>query len=273
MAEQYSINIPAHQNIYTGTSNRELRIDFSTPQNGVNEETGLVVFVPGFGGNIDSKVYKKMREVMADKYNLITIQCEYFGSKYMQSAESFNVQDTKFIESLLSENELRMIKEKPSNLLNILSSKDIELHVLANINEDLEEFNDMSYMQAIDIITAIESVKIIMADNDLKFNENRIIGYGHSHGAYLLHLCNILDPYLFSFIIDNSAWTQPVYLSHNRILGQKVNKLTLVVKFDYIAKKILKDASRLNLKSLYQSYNNMAQILAFQGENDKMWII
>lgn len=38
----------------------------------------------------------------------------------------------------------------------------------------------MGYMQAIDIITAIEALKIILVNNN---NMKRLIGYGHSHGA------------------------------------------------------------------------------------------
>lgn len=45
MAQHHSIRIPAHHNIYLGTSNRELRIDFALPQQGLNSHTGIVVQV------------------------------------------------------------------------------------------------------------------------------------------------------------------------------------------------------------------------------------
>lgn len=47
-----------------------------------------------------------------------------------------------------------------------------------------------------DIITALEAIKIkiILKENNLRFNERKVIGYGHSHGAYLLHLSNRLAP-------------------------------------------------------------------------------
>lgn len=57
MSEQHSFEVGAHKNIYTNTTGRELRIDFSVPDNGVNSDTGIVVLIPGFGGNIDSNVY------------------------------------------------------------------------------------------------------------------------------------------------------------------------------------------------------------------------
>ncbi|QTN01125.1 DUF2920 family protein [Sediminibacillus dalangtanensis] len=270
MSEQHSINIAAHHNIYTGISNRELRIDFSTPQNGVNHNTGLLIFVPGFGANIDSKVYKKMREVFADTYNMVTIQCNYFGNAFMQSADHFKLKNPQDLQKILTKDELEITAKDSSALLKILAEKNILLPVLADIKENAEEFNDMSYMQAIDIISAIEAVRIILGENDLTFNVNRIIGYGHSHGAYLLHLSNRLVPNMFSFLVDNSAWIEPVYLSSNRVLYQKIGRSTLAIEFDYLAKKMIKNKQNLNLETLYNNFNGKTQILSFQGDEDNL---
>ncbi|MFS0575518.1 hypothetical protein AB1K83_07790 [Sporosarcina sp. 179-K 3D1 HS] len=84
MASNQTISIPAHHNIYTGLSDRELQIEFYIPETGTSKETGLLLLVPGFGGNIDSKVYKKMRGQLADEYNLVTVQCSFFGREFMQ---------------------------------------------------------------------------------------------------------------------------------------------------------------------------------------------
>lgn len=110
MAYSESIKISAHPNLYNGKSGRELRIDYSLPTEGTNNETGIVVFVPGFGGNIDSKVYKKMRETFADQYNLVTMQCDYFGSRYMQLAENFSFKEP--LNDLFSSGELTLLNEK-----------------------------------------------------------------------------------------------------------------------------------------------------------------
>ncbi|MFB4167780.1 DUF2920 family protein [Virgibacillus sp. JSM 102003] len=270
MSEQHSINIPAHPNVYLGNTGRELRIDFSTPQDGVNTHTGLLILVAGFGGGIDSKVYKKMRKVFADKYNMITIQCNYFGSNYMQGTNKFTLNDSKILQTIFTMEEKEKINKESSVLFNLLREKDVVLPVQAKINESLEEFNDMSYMQAIDIISAIEAVRITLNENNLIFDSNRMIGYGHSHGAYLLHLSNILAPNIFSYIVDNSSWLEPVYLSSNRYLYQKVGNATLAVEFDYLAKNIIKNKHDLNLKNLYKNYSGTTQILSFQGNNDNL---
>lgn len=270
LSEQHSVTITAHHNIYTKTSGRELRIDFSTPQNGVNENTGLLIVVPGFGGNIESKVYKKMRGEFADQFNLVTIQCDYFGSAHMQSADNFTVSDPKVLHDIFTDDELEQVRRNSSLLPTILSKKKTVLPVKAEIKESMEDFNDMGYMQAVDIITAIEVVKIILRDNEFSFNENRVIGYGHSHGAYLLHLGNRLAPHLFSYIIDNSAWIEPVYVQENRMLYQKLGESTLAIKFDYLVKTAIGRRLELNLEKLYQNFNGRAQILSFQGDQDHL---
>ena len=271
MAENHSIKIPAHHNIYNGFSNRELRIEFSIPEKETDEDTGIAIFVPGFGGNIDSNVYKKMRETFADTYNIVTVQCDFFGSEFMQSASSFNLKgDINELLSALSFDERNSINEDYSNLLEVLSTRDITLPVVAKIDETRDYFNDMGFMQAIDIITAIEAVRIILIENGIKFNEEKVIGYGHSHGAYLLHLSNCLAPHLFSHIIDNSAWIEPVYLSTNRYLFQQFGQMTLQIEFDYIAKSSIEDKQALSLCTFYSCFDNAAKIISFQGNDDNL---
>lgn len=271
MAENHSFQIAAHYNIYTGNHrDKELRIDFSVPDYGVNSETGLLILVPGFGGNIDSNVYKKMREQFADTYNLVTIQCDYFGSNFMQTAESITIDNNQVFNKFFNSEEINMLSKDSSILLQLLQNKNIVFPVKAKMNENIEEFNDMGFMQAIDLITSIEAVQAILKDNGLSFNKNRIIGYGHSHGAYLLHLSNRLVPNLFSFIIDNSGWIEPVYLSSNRYLYQTIGKCTLAIEFDYLAKKIIKNKSILNMENFYRNYYGNTQILTFQGNDDNL---
>lgn len=271
MAEFNSIKIPAHRNIYNGFTNRDLRIDFSIPSSGVNPETGICIVVPGFGGNIESTIYKKMKEVFADQYNLVTIQCEYFGSEFMQNVNSFNLNcSIDDVNDLLKTSEKEMLNKDPSKLIEILSSYSITLPVIANLSEDENCFNDMGYLQAIDVITAIEAVKIILKENGLIFNDRKIIGYGHSHGAFLLHLCNRLVPNQFSHIIDNSAWIEPVYLNSNRYLFQSYGSMTLQIEFDYFAKKNINDINSLNLEFMYNEFNNEVKIIIFQGTSDNL---
>jgi len=96
MSKDYEICVDAHPNIYNKLSSRKLDIYFSEPENGVNQDTGILNIIAGFGGNANSNVYKKMRSNFADTNNMVTVQCNYFGWEFMQgesleeTLENFN---------------------------------------------------------------------------------------------------------------------------------------------------------------------------------------
>ncbi|MFF5996813.1 DUF2920 family protein [Lysinibacillus sp. KU-BSD001] len=265
MAHIESITIPAHHTIWNGYNKRELRIEFALPEKGTNEETGLFIFVPGFGGHIDSNVYKKMRSRFADLYNVVTIQCDYFGSRFMQGVDEFTFNDeTSSLDKIFSEEEILQIQNDSSNLIPLLQTKDTEFPVYAKLEETLDEFADMSYMQAIDLITAIEAIKTILTKNGFQYTEQRIIGFGQSQGAYLLHLSNRLAPHLFSHIIDIAAWVSPEYLEYARILYTS----NLCIYFNYLAKEIIQDKQALSIHQLYKDFENRSYIYSVVGMTD-----
>ncbi|MFC9541763.1 DUF2920 family protein [Lysinibacillus sp. NPDC056959] len=269
MSYNDTLKIPAHHNIYNGVNGRELRIDYSIPQNGTNENTGIFIFVPGFGGHIDSKIYKKMREHFAEKYNVVTVQCEYFGSRFMQSSDKFQLKnDIKSILNLLTLEDKILVENDTSILLNIISKYNINVSVQAVIDETINEFVDMGYMQAIDVITTVEAIKILLTENGFSYDEGRVLGFGQSQGAYILLLANRLAPHLFSQIIDNASWVEPKYLTTNRLFAKKIGNTILSIEFDYLAKKVISDKKSLSLHNLYNGFENGAYIYSCLGTTD-----
>lgn len=267
MSENYEIAIPAHDSIYCEEDSvpvRMMKIYFSIPQSGVNNDTGIALFIAGFGGHAQSKIYQKMRNEIADKFNLITIQCDYFGWEFMQHANDF----------LLAEG----ISVTPE-LLRALKGKSVtSLNLFANLQkESLLYFNDMSFMQALDNITAVLYIISYIYGEKVTLNLKKIVLYGHSQGAFIAHLCNVLAPKLFSFLIDNSAWITPVYLHQNRSVSSVVTidseqdvKMKLNVQYSYLAKSLLQDERLLSLKAMYSGFCNKCKIIVFQGTTDNL---
>ncbi len=83
MSTEYELVTMGHPSIYDPVV-RELKVYVSIPEK-VGKDTGILLLIAGFGANTQSNVYKKMRRVFSDEYDLITIQCDYFGYEYMQS--------------------------------------------------------------------------------------------------------------------------------------------------------------------------------------------
>lgn len=272
MATSNEIALNAHPNIYNGSMGRQLTIHYSIPSQGTNEETGFVVFVPGFGGGATSNVYKKMRDVFADQYNLVAIQPNYFGSQFMQQPESLKLDDDSRFDVIrkIGIKKFSKLEQLPEQLLFELKASPLILRGEGVMNETQEEFNDMGLMQAVDIIQSVEIMQEILKQNDLDFNGNKVIGYGHSHGGFLLHLANRIHSTLFSHIIDNSGWLVPGYLFHDRYLYQRVGKAQLEMRIPYLAKQDESFKQLLDLKNIYSYESNTCEIYALQGTNDHL---
>lgn len=284
MGKEYEIEVDSIKSIYvnkiTNDYNRKLKIYFSTPDN-INEDTGIVIHINGFGGNPNSNVYKKMRREFPDKYNLVNIQCEYFGYEFMgNSNEQIYKPNEDYLKEkskVFSKNDRMKIYNKNGEInidkfMNIAQKYDIDIEFIVFLYEKLENFNDMGLMQALDNIIAVLSVMNILYNNNYEFNARKIILFGHSQGAYLSYLCNALAPGLFSLIIDNSSWIFPKYIRENSVrnLQNSIGNFKVTRIFNYSAKKFVKDKDILNLELLYSQFKNKCNIVSYHGTEDKL---
>ena len=84
-----SLELDAHSNVYlSGVEKdkeiaRKIRTDLMIPVNGTDRDTGVLMLITGYGASIDSHVFRKMQEEFSNLYNMVVIQCDYYGSKYM----------------------------------------------------------------------------------------------------------------------------------------------------------------------------------------------
>lgn len=275
MSIQREITIATHPNIYTDYSPRNLKVYISEPTQGINEQTGFCLFVAGYGGTANSNVYMKMRSMFADTYNLITVQCDYFGHEFMQNSESVTFDlDMEYISRFLDDDELMHVFEgnvfHPDRLFMLSQKYQMILNVNESLSESLNNFNDMSIMQALDNLTALLYLMNQVRAQEARYNAKRVIVYSHSHGAYLSHLCNAFAPHLISLLIDNPAWLFPNYLMTTRNLIKEIGLMTLNVEFNYLASKMPYDFNLLCLPILYQTFSNRCKIFSFQGLSDNL---
>lgn len=252
----FNFKIPAHPAyISTGKTGfqRELNIFFSIPSHGINDQTGIILLIPGFGGHALSNVYRKMRRVFADKFNLVTVQCDYLGSQFMQTPSPDQIR--QFISNA----------NTPS-----LAGK-MAFSVNADLKETEDDYVDMGPIQAMDCLSAIFAVKEVIADNGYSLNWGRSIAYGHSHGAYLAHLCNLFAPGLFNLLIDNSAWLIPAYLHSSRIVTYAIGEQMIHLVFDYLVAKIgVDDENLYKLPHLYGKLDTDCLVIVYQGVTDNL---
>ncbi|MEG0480713.1 MAG: DUF2920 family protein [Clostridium sp.] len=282
MAKSYEVEIDAHSSIYkkdyleNNYKERKLKVYFSTPDNEVNERTGILLLIPGFGGNANSNVYKKMRKEFADKYNLITIQCDYFGWEFMQS-DYENLQIVGAIFNTNCQSIIDMYKSKIQGcrsldeIINIDYRVDTKLTFNKLCNECIDNFCDMGIMQGLDNVLATLFVMNTIYSNDYIFNTNRVIIMGQSHGSYLAYLCNYLCQGLYTNILDNSSWVFPSYLNEDRFFYNQVkDNLLFEVKQSYYAKEENLKLKYLSLEKIYKDFFNECKIVVYHGADDDL---
>lgn len=270
MSKEYDIEMYGHPSLID-PKERKLNISFSTP-NEINEDTGILLNIAGFGWHKDSNVHKKMRSQFADKFNLVVIQCNYFGWEFMQSTSNFILPNIDEFSSnyhhILSKS--RNENEYFSNLLTLSKLENKILGVKANLQESESNYCEMGIIQAIDNISAILLVKEILRENDYRINKSKVIVYGNSQGAYLGYLVNRLAPNLVSLLIDNSSWIYPQYIDNPRYLYTSYNNQQIEINFDYAISNYKVDSEILNLNDLYKNFDNISNIISFHGAKDTL---
>lgn len=267
MSKEYAITVYGQPSLDT-PADRTLTIYFGEPENGVNEQTGLLLLISGYGGTVDSNIYKKMRSLFADQYNLVTIQCDYFGNQFMQEPDKDIQIPMECLQQHFSQEQIQSLFNNYQENEPLLYNKTFRFPV--TFAETLENYNDMGPTQAMDQLIALKVVSDILEQNNYTFNKRKVIAYGQSHGAYLAHLCNCYMPNIFSAIIDNSSYIRPYFLTHTRDFELNAPHFTIIKEISYLASRIENDIQLFDLSYLYKKFNNTANIIAFQGSDDNM---
>lgn len=245
---EFCQTVKGHYNFYTyfkiheNPPEREFALYIYEPDLGINDETGILLLISGFGENSQSNVFKKMRKEFSNKYNLITVQCDYFGFEYMQA---------------ISSEKLNLLYDFGNGSQNNILSLD----------ETTEYFCDMSFLQAMDNIYATIYAINHAIEKAGKINSKKVMIYGNSHGAFLANLCNIYTKNLFTHICDNSSWLYPEYLRTYRQLGMQNNIFHVI----YLAKSIIGFGNNIIYPPyLYSKYGNNCIVYTYHGVNDAL---
>lgn len=218
--------VKGHNNFYKQMFQEEKNIEryfnlYLYEPDEINEDTGILLLIAGFGGHSNSNIFKKMRKYFSIYFNLVVVQCDYFGYEFMQYE----------------------VKE-----------------------ESINNFCDMSFLQAMDNIYSVIYAINHCLDKTDRINAKKIIAYGYSQGGYLAHLCNIYsNSQLFTHILDNSGWTYPEFF---RYKTRTINGLS----WNYFGENIIcSDNKFIDLEFLYKHIENKCEITSFHGKDDNIF--
>lgn len=266
MAKEYSLEILGQPTVY-GSEPRNIQMYFAEPEEEANKDTGILLLIAGYGGSAKSNVYQKMRKQFADTYNLVTVQCDYLGSSFMQDNQHMPVTE-EVLRSALSDEEINLLLKDYQGNQNLLMGKTLTGYV--PIGESGKDYNEMGLLQAMDNLMAVKVLSDILKENGITGRRDRIYIYGQSHGAYLAYLCNFLAPGLFSAVIDNSAYLVPHYLFRDREVVKEGEIFNLRKIYHYMIRDMEYDRDSYDLEKLYDGFFNQAEIIVYHGADDEM---
>lgn len=262
MERSFQTKIAAHPSIYDSSA-REMNIYFTTPEAGIDVDTGMMLLVPNYGEHPTYMEAERIR--LSQLHNAVVVQCEYFGLRFMQGIQvpRFHI-DINLLKQAFSEEDVERVYDGQQidlqKLLEVGTVYPIHLNGEESMDESLAEFNDMGLMQAVDQLTAMFAVDAILRDNGHELNDNRVFAYAKGHGAYLALLCNAFAPVLFTTIIVEDSELFPPYLKGKRMLSGRKGKMTFAVSFEYLASTLSYDEEILRLPQLYRKFYNQCSL-------------
>lgn len=268
MAKKYELEIVGQPTWYSDTP-RTIKMYFSEPEQGLNEETGVLLLLAGYGGHAESRVYQKMRREFADSYNLVTVQCDYLGYRHMQGDHHMPVTEEVLKNSLSDAEYAKLLEDFQGNRASILKNALLQGYV--ELAETDDDYNEMGLLQAMDNLMAVKVLLDILQENGVTPPKDRMYMYGQSHGAYLAYLCNYLAPTLYAGIIENSAYLLPEYLSCDREVIKEGEEVSLRKLYHYQVRDERKpDLQAYDLRTLYDGMETDTIVICFHGADDTM---
>lgn len=268
MATEIMNRIEAQPSLYDPVQ-RTVDYWFDIPEGGITKDTGIMLFIGGYGATAQSNIFRKMRNMFADKYNMITVQCNYFGFEYMWVPKDIVGDLSK---QFLSQEELNTLSGMECEEVLIERIRDRSIRRVVRQKETAASLNDMGPVQAMDNLAVLYSLDRFLSDNGLNYDRNRITAFGNSHGAYLAELCNAYMPGVLSAIIDIGGYVFPNYLhkTQTRKITSNMSELNseVITLYDDLIKHIVFDTEIYDLNALFTEECEKARIIAFHGEND-----
>lgn len=224
MTTTHHHSIPGHPDFELGlTAERTISYQIHQPQQGMG---GLVVYLPGFGGDLGGYT-QVFCEKIAARYGCSTLSVEYFGmrSRPQVGAQiAFEPEDRRQLEQHIP---LKIARYGTDHeLLQTLTTLNPKtpITITGSLVPPDGSYQNFGIMAALDVLAAIDD-----ALNRYPINRNNILLIGSSYGGYLAHLVNKLRPGMVRALFDNSSWAEPNLCY---VMGRELNAPELSAKLN-----------------------------------------
>ncbi len=204
---------PPHQDIENHIQRNSIPYFIQFPEQGMNEETGLIFTISAFGMGPRQEYETKLRSILANKYNCIAVGVDYFGCSIklpdlgtLRFPDRFFDDFKELYQMDIGGNNVPPVAAALPTLINLLNSmgkKSFErpLHLLANKQDIYQSFGILPALDYLQVMSELLETYSI--------NKKRIYISSSSYGSYIGLVLGKLAPNTFRFIVDNSAFVEP----------------------------------------------------------------
>lgn len=181
------------------------------PAGGINAETGLVLYIGGYGMDPRDGYTQSLLSYLADTYNCVGATLDYFGVRLLTpNVATELVPHPDFFKKLHEHYGLALTVPKGTGIDQILGgiaglltqNGITRLHDECLLFNNSPEYNSMGFLPALDGLSVVHRLL-----NDFPLNKQRVFVLGTSYGAYTANIMAKLAPKTFRMIVDNSGFS------------------------------------------------------------------
>lgn len=170
---------------------------------------GLVLLIPGFGGDTDSDYAEALRRHVVQKHGMAAVSVRYhcFGARPETGATiEFDGRDHLMLLGIAYAKGVEL--DDPNDIAELarrLDAAGVETQVRATLRPAHAEDQNFGVLQAMDHLAVVADLQA----RGETFDTRRIIALGSSHGGYIAQMIAKLAPRTLAMVVDNSSYTQP----------------------------------------------------------------
>ena len=272
-----------HPDIELGIKRASLTFSARLPAAGINAETGLVIYLGGYGMDPRDSYSQSLLTYLANTYNCVAATLDYFGVRLTPNIATEIVPHPDFFTKLHQHYGVSItvpkgmgIDQVLAGVAGLLAQNGItHLHDECLLFNNSAEYNSMGFLPALD---GLEVVHRLLQTQPL--NRSRLFVLGTSYGAYIANIMAKLAPKTFRMIIDNSGFSsaeddkagviglQKLFVNGVSMLSLNVRRWSLDPRESNFF-----SAPRQAIRDLHRRehlIDNTARIYAYHAANDTL---
>lgn len=211
MSEDVCLDLAApHPDLELGVPRQPLRYAVTRPDSGIDDDTGLILYIGGYGSAYDDAYTRNLRSHLANTYNCVTASVDYFGAECHQENERIPAPD--FFVNLkrhfgleITASSQTPIRDIARAALDALCDKGV-----TRLPPDVHFISPGRQYDSFGLLPALDCLQVThRLIRDYPVNRGRMFLLGSSYGGYIGLLINKIAPATFRLIIDNSGFSSP----------------------------------------------------------------